>query len=266
MKKTLIEIYKLFFLRPGARKFNQFVLQCAAHGLGILNYRDMRDSGEEYLLAKYLPRALSPEGNHTLFDVGANVGSYSRALRANFPSASIHAFEPHPLTFSKLVEESKDSRLNCVNMGLSDEPAESVIYEKAEGGSSTHNSLYRDVFKKNTSEGKINSKKIILTSIDEYAKANGIDQIDLLKVDTEGHEFSILKGAKRMLQEKRIRIIQLEFNEMNLYSHTTMRDIRDMLPSFDFYRLSPRGLIALPDLILYQEIYQFQNILCVANK
>lgn len=52
MKENLIKFYKLLFLRPSARKFNQFLLQCAVHGLGVLNYKNSKDSGELYVIKK----------------------------------------------------------------------------------------------------------------------------------------------------------------------------------------------------------------------
>jgi FkbM family methyltransferase len=265
MKNLVIEFYKLLFCRPSAQKFNQLLLQCAAHGLGVLNYRNLRDTGEEFLLKHYLPKALAGIKTPTLLDVGANTGSYSMLLRSNFPMANIHAFEPHPTTFKGLIGNLKDSRVSCVNKGLSNICEDSKIFERKGNETSEHNSLYKGALTKNPDE-ELQVRSIQLTSLDAYMKSEGVGEIHFLKIDTEGHELAVLKGAAKALKDSSIKLIQIEFNEMNLVSHSTMRDIRGMLPGFDFFRLSPRGLIKLPDLSLYQEIYQFQNILCVPKK
>lgn len=265
MKNLIIELYKFLFLRPCARKLNQLVFQCAAHGLGILNYKTSHDNGEAYLVNKFLCEYFAGKTDITFFDVGANVGDYSRLLCDAFPGAKVYAFEPHPDTYNELSGHGKSVPYEPVNFGMSETPGETVIYEKANNSVSQHNSLYKTVIA-NSNEAEPRAVEINLTSVDAFMQERGIERIDFLKIDTEGHELSILKGARKAISKGQIELVQFEFNEMNLHSHTTMRDLRATLPNYTFYRLSPRGLVLLPDLSLYQEIYQFNNILCVPNK
>ncbi len=75
------------------------------------------------------------------------------------------------------------------------------------------------------------SKKetVILSTIDNYCNENKIDRIDLLKLDVEGHELKILKGASQMLAENKISNIQVEFGGCNLDSRTYFRDFWNLL-------------------------------------
>ena len=75
------------------------------------------------------------------------------------------------------------------------------------------------------------SKKetVILSTIDNYCNENKIDRIDLLKLDVEGHELKILKGASQMLAKNKISNIQVEFGGCNLDSRTYFRDFWNLL-------------------------------------
>jgi hypothetical protein len=72
----------------------------------------------------------------------------------------------------------------------------------------------------------------------------GITKINLLKVDAEGHELSVFKGASNALQNATIDVVQFEFNEMNVISRTFFKDFYDLLKDFLLVRLTPHG--ALP--------------------
>jgi hypothetical protein len=117
------------------------------------------------------------------------------------------------------------------------------------------NELYRQ---------NVQAFKFSMTTLDRFAEVEDIHVIDLLKIDTEGTELYVLKGAMRLLKKKRIRFIQFEFNEMNVYSRTFFRDFIDLLPGYTFYRLMPSGFYQLgPYRPSTHEIFAFQNILAV---
>lgn len=154
-----------------------------------------------------------------------------------------------------------DVKIKTVNQAASDHVGTSIIYESPAYAISEHSSQYQEAFTRSGSSPV--EKEIKLTTIDDYLSDQGIGFVHFLKIDTEGHELFVLRGARESLHQGKIGIIQFEFNEMNLYSHMTMRDIRKILSEYSFWRPSPNGLIFLPDLPLYQEIYQFSNIICL---
>ena len=85
----------------------------------------------------------------------------------------------------------------------------------------------------------------------------------MLKIDTEGYESEVLKGASRMISNELIDIIQLEFNEMNVISKVFLKDFYNMLPGYNFFRLDSNRLIALNNYNPANEIFLFQNIVAV---
>ena len=88
-----------------------------------------------------------------------------------------------------------------------------------------------------------------------------------MKIDVEGNELSVLQGAKRLIEEGKIKIIQFEFNWINVYSKVFMEDFRELLKDYDLYRLLPRGLLKIDfSKKTYYEIYNFQNILAINKK
>ena len=102
------------------------------------------------------------------------------------------------------------------------------------------------------------------SKLDAAAAELGFAKIDLLKIDTEGHELAVLQGAKQLLERGAIDVIQFEFNEMNVISRVYMRDFMQLLADFRFFRLLPTGAMPMdaydPRVM---EIFAFQNIACV---
>jgi hypothetical protein len=91
---------------------------------------------------------------------------------------------------------------------------------------------------------------ITLTSIDDYTERNNIDRIDLLKIDVEGHEFAVLRGAKHFLSTGAISMVQFEYGGTFIDSHTFLKDIweylKDVHPSFEFYKIVRNGVVHVP--------------------
>ena len=53
------------------------------------------------------------------------------------------------------------------------------------------------------------------TTLDRFCSERGVKQIDVLKIDTEGFEFEVLKGASSMLAQQAIKFIYFEFNDIS---------------------------------------------------
>jgi FkbM family methyltransferase len=162
-----------------------------------------------------------------IFDVGANVGQTSRTLHATFPAARIYSFEPVVDTFQVLVANSKAfDRIVCMNFGFSDRPATREIFlqENSEWNSLEHN----------VNRGR-GTTKIKTETIDEFCAEHAITTIDLLKTDTEGHDLSVLRGAVRMLTERRISAV---YSEVGFYredsQHTHFCDLLIFMQTHGF--------------------------------
>jgi FkbM family methyltransferase len=229
--------------------------------MGVLNYENDRVSGEASFINLLIKRNKLSLG--AIFDVGANIGNYSAMLVEKGATASIYAFEPHPATFLQLKKTAEKNNFHAVEMGLSESPMKAKIYDSADSDGSEHASIFKNVIEK-IHEYKVKETDIELTTIDTFVKENNISHISFLKIDTEGNELNVLKGAAGSIAANLIDIVQIEFNEMNIVSKTFLSDIVGLLPGFDFYRLLPNSIYPLGKYRpLFYEIFAFQNIVAV---
>ena len=235
---------------------------------GILKYQSSDLSGETYLIESILPKYLNE--NAIIFDVGANVGTYTAKLRKQFPTSIIYAFEPSAYSFSILQEKTKnDQNIKCYQKGLSYLSSTKELYDYGNmSGNSSHATLYPEIFetfKQHRFSHEVYTKKetIEMTSIDDFCLSLNIDLIDFIKIDTEGHEFEVLRGAKNMIKNEKIKMIQFEFNEMNVISRVFLKDFYDLLSSYYFFRLNSNSLIPIFKYNTNNEVFKFQNIFAI---
>lgn len=150
-----------------------------------------------------------------LFDVGANVGQFAREARLESPGTTIHSFEPHPRSFEKLSQSPADNLMHRHCIALSDNPGEVVLHEySAEGNGSHINSLLPNA--RFPARFGFESRPITVRSstLDDFCADHGVAGIDLLKIDVEGAELSVLKGGAAMLAGGGIRAVYFEFNDL----------------------------------------------------
>jgi len=260
MLSKIYEIYALLFAKPIFAKWNKFLYHLSLRGLGVLNYRTEKLRGEFDWLSGYIKDIKSP----FIVDVGANVGGYTRDLLNINSNSKIVAIEPHPLTFSKFKNNIISNNVTSYNCAASDKNGVLELFDYAQNDGSSHASLYKEVIS-DLHKDQVTSHKIEVRTLDDILENNS-KVIDLLKIDTEGNEFSVLVGAKKLLDNNFIKAIHLEFNEMNIISKTSFKDFWDLLSNkFKFYRLLPSGKLLLIKTYstINCEIYHYQNIICL---
>ena len=231
----------------------------ALNNIGVLNYENDVVSGERHFIQRFLtwqPRAL-------IFDVGANEGQYAKLVKEIGPDAVVHSFEPHPVSFAKLERAATETGLFAHRLALGDVAGGVEIFDYADEAGSQHASLYRDVIEK-IHQRSAAQTKVPCDTLDAVAERLGLTRIGLLKIDTEGHELAVLRGAKDLLARGAIDVIQFEFNEMNVISRAFFKDFFDILWQYQLYRLLMDGVIRLPVYDpVFMEIFAYQNIVCV---
>ncbi len=232
-------------------------------GLGILNYENSNVSGENCFINNKLPQYIS-SNSPVIFDVGANVGCYSEAVLKRFPNAQLFAFEPHPVNFQRL-KERLHGNARLFNQAMGNKNGLGTLYDLCDAEGSEHASFYEDVI------SKIHGKKathyqVHLETLDDFCRIHQVENIAFLKIDTEGHEFAVLEGAKKLLDTRAIECIQFEFNEMNRVSRVCLSDFQELLKDYDLYRLLPGGLLKLDERITRVEVFAFQNIVAIAKR
>jgi hypothetical protein len=67
-----------------------------------------------------------------------------------------------------------------------------------------------------------------LISLDDFADTNSLNEIHFMKMDIEGHELQALRGASRLLGDRRVSAFSFEFGAVNVRSRTFFRDFWDL--------------------------------------
>src|SRR5690606_28678484 len=166
-----------------------------------------------------------------VFDVGSNKGHWSDILVHNV--AEMHLFEPNQVLLHYTA--AKYDRLDNVqyhHVALSDKKGESEFYfyhrHHHELSGFRHNPLWDNIPNERTT--------VRTTTLDDVRDGN----IDFLKIDVEGAELLVLKGAKNLLANRKIRFIQVEtVGHSEIYGYT-YEDLVDYLAGFG-YRIFRQG-------------------------
>jgi FkbM family methyltransferase len=257
LRSILTDAFARAFARPSLARLNKALMYLGARGLGLYNLSSERLSGERFFLEHVVPR-----GVRTVFDVGANEGDYVSTLSELHPTAHIFAFEPHPRTFERLKKRHGSGPAKLFNLAVSDTRGSLKLFDLADTAGSQLASLSADALE--PLKRPVTSWSVQATTLDQFCEENCVETIDLLKIDTEGFELSILRGAQRLLDARRIAYIQFEFNEMSAATHSHMRDFKQLLKHHRLFRLLPAGMLPLTDESpFYSELYGYQNVVAL---
>jgi len=203
----------------------------------------------------------------SVFDVGANIGDWTAlALEIN-PKLKIHCFEPSVATFQRLQARHGGMQVRCNNIGLSSLSGELTLHVFADG--SGENSIYR---RQGLEDGwgrasQSQTEIIRVETLDGYCQRVNLQIIDFLKVDVEGHELEVFKGAKRMLENGAIKHIQFEYGGCNIDARILLKDIFDLFVTYHYalYKIYPHELRHVPRYDQRLENFQYQNWVALAN-
>jgi FkbM family methyltransferase len=223
-------------------------------------------SGEEHVINTLIKQILKSDPK-TIIDVGANVGDYAKMLRAKFPDAEIHCFEPGSETFERLISNTKELHLKLHNFAVGSCNGTITLVKGSNDKDGTMLTAYKDAISNIfTFAGEPNENIICnMICIDGFYN-DTVEKIDFMKIDVEGHELEVLKGAAKMISEDKIGIIQFEFNEFNIISRSFFYDYYRLLPQYKFYRIMPQNkLYPMGDYTSSLEIFRYQNILAIHN-
>jgi FkbM family methyltransferase len=276
MKKLTLKIIRFILIRLIGKRNIQEAILFISHlafidlltlvyqSRGILKDEDMFVSGENFVISHILKDYIKSK-NPVLFDVGANIGDYSRELKTEFPNSHVYAFEPNAYTFKTACENLESLNINCFNLGFGSQEEEASIYTYGNEKCSEHASLYKDVLLNFHKANDLVEMQFVITTLDKFCDKQNINFIDFIKIDVEGHELEVLKGAKRMIAEKKISIIQFEFNVCNVISRVFLKDFYELLKGYDIYRLDSDRLIPLFEYDFTNEIFKFQNFLAISQ-
>jgi len=240
---------------PIAQRLLEWSIVRAQYLMGIGSGGEVANSGEKIALT--LAVAEHSGGSHgnpratslpiCIFDIGANIGQFSgmaKTVLKGYPY-TIHCFEPGSHTFDQLRKNIGDDdgfRLNNFALGENVGSA-SLFYDEAGSGLASMTKRNLDHFGIDFNR----SEPISVDTVDNYCDRSQIDKIDLLKMDVEGHELDVLKGAARLLDDRRIDSILFEFGGCNVDTRSFLRDYYYFFKKYSpnrMFRITPSGYLS----------------------
>ena len=145
-----------------------------------------------------------------VIDVGANIGLYTLLFSRLIGSeGNVYSFEPSDEAFFRLQQNIKLNNLKNVTVlkkGVSDKAG---VMEFHITEDDAYNSLGFTPMKE-----VVETKSISVVTLDEFVKSNKIEKVDVLKIDTEGADYLVAKGASELLKGKNAPFIFCEYNRV----------------------------------------------------
>lgn len=174
-------------------------------------------------------------------DVGANRGEFIFIAEKSLVPTKIWAFEPLPYFAKKL--KVLFPNVKVFNIGLSDTESKTTLYVPVNNGipDDSLSSVNKPV-------GTFNAYDINFTTLDNIIKKEFISREKIfIKIDVEGHEFNVLKGAENTIKDAVIAML-IEIEERHHEDKTLKEMIEDVeTRGFTCYHLHPEK----PELIAY---------------
>jgi FkbM family methyltransferase len=179
----------------------------------------------------------------TVFDIGAHKGETIDTLKNNFKINKIYAFEPNPEIFN-ILKKRKFKNVKIFQLGVSNKKGIDTLKIGYISSMSTLSKINESdfyskikkiiisifygkfaIYKKNLSIRKIQLKKFLISK--------NIEIIDLLKIDTEGHELNVIKGLENKI--KKVRLILFEHHyDKSIIKDYNYKDINRYLVKNNF--------------------------------
>ncbi len=198
------------------------------------------NNGEYQFLHVFLKTSQAPV---TLVDIGANKGEWvSEALsgaKALGKETATHIFEPSNDSFLRLQKLFQSSAIRLNKAAVSDTTGTTRLFVR--GTLCGINSLYAD-------DGGI-PEEIHTLTLDDYVAEQGLDRLDFVKSDTEGHDFYVMQGAKHLLGAGKVTIWQFEYNHRWINARCYLKDVFQFMADKPYLigKLSNRGIEIYPE-------------------
>ena len=222
--------------------------------------------GGEKMVINYFFNQLDENIQPVIFDIGANIGDYSRAVNSIFGQrAMLYSFEPSKETFAILTENLRNYKnIRLYNFGFGEDNKQAVLYSNKKGSGLA--SLYdRSLEYHGIVMGE--REDVAIRRLDDFCKENNIEHIHFLKMDVEGNELNILRGGERMIKSGNVDFIQFEFGGCNIDSRTFFKDFFDFLnPKYKIYRILKDGIRLIDSYKEEQEVFLTINYLAILRK
>jgi len=220
--------YRLLNLVPIKNKVIAFIFSKYVDYCKNENNIDMYSNGELDFFRKKSGKF------KVVFDIGANIGEWTIAVKNIKNDVVVHAFEPSCKTYNRLSYNLSDMSgvfLNKIAIGSKKGNLNMYIYENEAG----INSFYKREGVKQLDKLNILIEKVRVDTVDNYIASNKIKYVDLVKIDVEGHEFHVIDGMRDSLSKKNISYVQFEYGGTFIDSRFLLKDIFDIAKKYNYH-------------------------------
>lgn len=202
-----------------------------------------------------------------VFDVGAHYGETIKLFLSKLKIQKIYSFEASPYNFSilkKNVSRLESNKVKIFNFALGDKISKKYINQMIESSSSTINELNKDskYLKKKLKILNIKDENtfyhklpIELSTLDNFIEKNNIPNIDLLKIDTEGYEFNVLKGLSDYSHKIKLIYFEHHYDDMIIKDYK-FGDINKILKDKGFSMIKKSKMLFRKS---FEYVYENQN-------
>ncbi len=180
--------------------------------------------------------------NPIIFDVGANVGQFAELVRGKLKDFRLYCFEPGIEAYKALERNLNDERIKVFNFALGSEDGYKILhYDEAGSGMASLTKRRLEHFGIELDK----SEPVKIKTLDMVCRELGISHVDLLKIDVEGHELDVLKGASDLFSRKAIDSVQFEFGGCNIDTRTYFQDFFYFFKDqgMTIHRVTPSGYL-----------------------
>lgn len=194
------------------------------------SFFEFDNNGERFVIERY---ANLSQTRKTIWDVGANNGQWAELIHSHLPLSSINSFEIIPELAKKIQDIHANSDWIAVhNYGLSESDGEIEVTYNLTHDTTTSIAprLENEFFK----EAQLNKVTCSTAKVDTLI-SKGLTPPDFLKIDVEGHEASVLRGAEKLLSSAHApEIIQFEYGDTWIPANETLFQIQSFLEGFGY--------------------------------
>ena len=177
------------------------------------------------------------------FDIGAHKGKYADLLLREYNIKKAYLFEPQVKMFNFMKEKYKDNNfINVYNQGVSNKTENVLFYINKHDLTSSikklnpknkYLNLKSKLFDTNLDGMIENNLNIKTIKLEEFFLENNILNVDLIKIDTEGHEYEVLAGLEKKI--KFIKAFLIEFHDDETYLDYSCSKIENILLKNNFF-------------------------------
>ena len=248
--ETLIKINELSYEEPRNKIYGEIPVNTfLENNINSIVNNDNPHTNGEYEFFKTM-------SNHfkTIVDVGVRDDVYYIKNAPN--NCSLFLFEPNPMFFEKLEKNvnllgQTDKQVKLYNYGLSDKEAKLMYYKRAESFVNRFN--------------EIPSQELNVCRLDSIPEIYALEEISFMKIDTEGYELDVLRGASGILGKTKM--VQFEYGGTYPDRNILLKDVVDYLKShgFSYFYYLIKDYVLCMDSNNVIEHKKYSNILALKN-